>query len=169
MPENNNVVQNLRAQLKGAHDWLEGTLQGVDDQIANAVPTGKVAKIGAQYAHVVSFEDMVFNAALKGGAPLMMSMSAGIDSPPPMGPWDEWGRTVKVNFAEQQAYAQKIYEVVDSYLATIDDSALTREIDLQFTKLPLGRLLGLLILNAFVHAGEISCLKGLNGMKGYPQ
>ncbi len=169
MSEMNDVTQNLRAQLKGAHDWLEGTLQGVSDEVANAVPAGKVATIGANYAHVVTYEDFVFNGALKGGAPLMMNGSAGISAPPPMGGWGEWGRSVKVKFAEQQSYAQKVYASGDAYLASLKDADLAREVDLQFTKMPLGQLLGLLILNAFVHSGEISCLKGLNGMQGYPQ
>ena len=38
MAEDNSVVTNLRAQLKFAYDWLEGTLTGVDDGLANEVP-----------------------------------------------------------------------------------------------------------------------------------
>lgn len=58
MSENNHVVSTLRGQLKGAHDWLEGTLLGVDDALANDVPSGgKVATIGANYAHVTTDED----------------------------------------------------------------------------------------------------------------
>ena len=162
------MVTNLRTQLKGAHDWLEGTLQGVDDEIANAVPAGKVATIGANYAHVVTFEDFLFNAALKGGAPLMMSESTGVDSPPPMGPWGDWGRSVKVKIDEQRAYAAKVYAAGDAYLATLKDADLVRDVVTPFATNTVGQFLSLLILNAYVHAGEISCLKGLRGLQGYP-
>jgi DinB superfamily len=169
MSERNDVVTTLRAHLNGAHAWLEETLQGVTDELANAVPAGKVATIGGQYAHVVTFEDYFFNALLKGGAPLMMSESAGISAPPPMGPWEEWGRSVKVNLAEQQAYAQKVYASVDAYLAGVKDADLARDIEAPFAKLPLGEFLRIVILNAQLHAGEISCLKGLRGLQGYPR
>ncbi len=168
MSERNDVVANLRAGLKGAHEWLEGTLQGVTDEVANAVPNGVVATIGANYAHVVTFEDYFFNVLLKGGAPLMMSENPGLSVPPPMGPWGEWGRSVKVKVAEQQAYAQKVYAATDAYLATVQDADLSREIDASFAKLPLGEFLRVIILNAHSHAGEISCLKGLRGLQGYP-
>jgi DinB superfamily len=169
MSERNDVVVNLRAHLKGAHEWLEGTLQGVTDELANAVPEGKVATIGANYAHVVTFEDYFFNALVKGGAPLMMSENAGISAPPPMGSWEEWGRTVTVKLADQQAYAQKVYATADAYLATLRDADLARVIEAPVATLPLGEFLRILILNAHLHAGEISCLKGLRGLQGYPR
>jgi DinB superfamily len=168
MSEKNDVVNNLRAQLKSAHDWLEGTLQGVDDELANAVPAGKVATIGANYAHVTTFEDFLFNAAFKGGTPIMMSESAGINSPPPMGPWGDWGRSVEVKIDEQRTYAQKVYAVGDAYLISIKDADLVRDVVTPFATMPLGQFVSLVILNAHVHAGEISCLKGLRGMQGYP-
>jgi hypothetical protein len=168
MSERNDVVTNLRAHLKGAHEWLEGTLQGLTDELANAVPDGKVATIGAQYAHVVTFEDYLFNALFKGGAPIMMSESAGVSTPPPMGPWSDWGQSVKVKVAEQQAYAQKVYAAGGAYLATLKDADLAREMEAPFAKLPVGEFVRILILNAYSHAGEISCLKGLRGLQGYP-
>lgn len=168
MSAQNDVVTTLRAHLKGAHEWLEGTLQGMTDEMANAVPAGIVATIGAQYAHVVTFEDYFFNGLLKGGAPIMMSENAGISTPPPMGPWRDWGRSVTVTLDDQRAYAQKVYAATDAHLATLMDADLSREFEAPFAKLPLGEFVRVIILNAHVHAGEISCLKGLQGEKGYP-
>ena len=169
MSEKNDVINNLRAQLKGAHDWLEGTLMGVDDALANDVPpAGKVATIGANYAHVTTAEDYFVNVMLKGGAPLMMSMNPGISEPPPMGTWGEWGRGVKADIGAQRAYAQKVYESVDAHLATLSDAALAKEIETPVGKMPLGQFIGLWVLNAHCHAGEISTLKGLKGLQGYP-
>ncbi|NJM41433.1 MAG: DinB family protein [Anaerolineae bacterium] len=169
MSEKNDVVNNIRMQLKGAHDWLEGTLMGVDDALANDVPPGgKVATIGANYAHVTTAEDYFINAMLKGGAPLMMGMNPGISEPPPFGGWGEWGHNVKTDIAAQRIYAQKVYESADAYLTTLSDAALGKEIETPVGKMPLGQFMGLLILNAHCHAGEISTLKGLKGLQGYP-
>ncbi len=164
----NDVVTNLRAQLKGAHDWLEGTLVDVTDEVANTLSEGNVASIGANYAHVVTAEDYFVNGLLTGGMPIMMSSSAGISVPPPFGGWAEWGRTVHVDIATQQAYAQQVYAATDAWLATKSDADLSVEAETPIGKMPLGAFIGLWILNAHTHAGEISCLKGLRGMKGYP-
>ena len=169
MSEKNDVVNNLRAQLKGAHDWLEGTLMGVDDALASDVPPGgKVNTIGGMYGHVAVGEDYFVNVMLKGGAPLMMSMNPGISEPPPMGDWNRWGHNVKTDIPAQHAYAQKVYESTDAYLATLNDDALTKEIEAPAGKMLLGAFIGLWILNAHCHAGEISALKGLKGLQGYP-
>lgn len=165
----NDVVTNLRAQLKGAHDWLEGTLADVDDTLANDVPPGgKVTTIGAMYAHVTIGEDYFVNALLTGSAPLMMTVNPGISEPPPMGPWGEWGRGVTTNIAAQRAYAQHVYTATDSYLSTLADAELIRAVETPVGSMPLGAFIGLWILNAHCHAGEISALKGLKGLKGYP-
>ena len=169
MSEKNDVVTNLRAQLKGAHDWLEGTLMGVDDALANDLPPGgKLATIGANYAHVTTAEDYFVNALLKGGAPLMMGMNPGVSEPPPFGAWAEWGHTVKADIAVQRAYAQKVYASVDAYLVTLTDADLAKISKTPVGDMPLSTFIGLWVLNAHCHAGEISCLKGLKGLQGYP-
>jgi hypothetical protein len=81
------AVAILRAQLRFAHEWLEGTLAGVDDALANEVPPGdRVASIGAMYGHVVMGEDYFVNVLLRGAAPIMAGGSTGVSEPPPPGP-----------------------------------------------------------------------------------
>jgi hypothetical protein len=165
----NDVVAQLRAQLQFAHNWLEGTLAGVDDSLANELPTGdKVASIGANYAHVTVAEDYFVNAMLKGGAPLLAGINPGISEPPPMGQWDAWGRSVQADITAQRAYAQHVYAATDAYLASIADADLATITPTPAGEMPLGSFINLWILNAHCHAGEISCLKGLHGMQGYP-
>lgn len=169
MSEMNAIVTNLRAQLKGAHEWLEGTLANVDDRLANDMPPGgKLATIGANYAHVTTAEDYFVNVLLKGSAPLMMGVSPGLSEPPPMGNWGQWGHTVKVDIAVQRAYAQKVYESVDAYLTTVIDADLAKMTHTPVGDMPLGAFIDLWILNAHCHTGEISALKGLWGLQGYP-
>lgn len=165
----NNVVSNLRTQLQFAHNWLEGTLSGVDDMLANEIPNGgKVATIGANYAHVLAAEDYFVNVLLTGGAPLIMRMSSGISEPPPPGTWAEWGHSVKTELGALRSYAQAVYQCVDTYLASLSDADLERATETPLGSMPLGAFIGLWILNAHCHAGEISCLKGLRGLQGYP-
>lgn len=65
-----------------------------------------------------------------------------------------------------------MYEATDRYLAAVDDAALERDLDLSAVGIgrrTVGWLLAHPMLgNITMHCGEISCLKGLQGAKGYP-
>ena len=57
----------------------------------------------------------------------------------------------------------------DAYLATLTPADLETEIEALGTKQPLGSFLGAgLVAHINWHTGEISCVKGLQGAKGYP-
>lgn len=167
-------VSLLRAQYKGAHNWLEGTMAGVTDAVAHWQPPGKATPIAAQYVHLLTAEDYFFNAMLTGGAPLMATQYAGktgFTEPPPMGYWGDWARRVTVEISLLQEYAQAVYAATDAYLASLTDTDLARELDLtalHMGKMPLGMFLSTVLLNCGNHCGEIACLKGLQGLQGYP-
>ncbi len=99
----------------------------------------------------------------------MIGMHSGIsEPPPPPGTWGEWGHSVKIDLAALRPYAQAVYASVGAYLARLSDTDLERATDTPVGSMPLGAFIGLWILNAHCHAGEISCLKGLHGLQGYP-
>ncbi len=175
-----NAVSLLRAQFKAAHDVLEGTMQGVTSEQAHWTPPGVANPLGATCVHIVVSEDGTFNGMLKGGAPLLASTWAGktgVSEMPPMPgpgvdglpPWNEWARQVKVDLPALHAYAQAVFAASDEYLASLNDEALDRSMDLgslgQYT---LGSFLTTMLANVNWHTGEIACLKGLQGAKGYP-
>jgi DinB superfamily len=175
MPESISAVSLLRSQLQQAHAWLEGTLADVTPELAHAMPAGTVNPIGAQYAHVLTAEDMFVNNLIAGGAPLMASAFAGqtgISEPMPLNPaWGEWARRVQVDLAQTHTYAQAVYASTDALLASYNDEDLSRTVNAPlFGANPpsAGKLLSNLLLNIYSHAGEISCLKGLASLKGYP-
>jgi hypothetical protein len=170
----NSAVELLRAQFKAAHDVLEGTMEGVTADQAHWSPPGVSNPLGATYAHVLTSEDGIFNAAIQGGQPLMASTWAGkvgLSEMPPMGfAWDEWGRQVQVDLVALKEYGQAVYASTDAYLGTLADSDLGQEVDLSamgLGKFTLGQLSSLMLSNVNWHTGEIACLKGLQGLKGY--
>lgn len=167
-----NAINFLQGQIQGAHDLLAGTLADLTPEQAHHAAGAKSVPIVAHFGHVVVFEDMIINGLLKGGAPLLAGTATGFNElPPQQPPWNDWGRRVKVDLAQANAYAQQVFAASNAYIATLDDSALAKSLDL--TQMGLGTqtvgfMLGALVLNAHVHTGEISCLKGLQGLKGYP-
>ncbi|MCB0090879.1 MAG: hypothetical protein KDE54_23450, partial [Caldilineaceae bacterium] len=60
------------------------------------------------------------------------------------------------------------FAAVDDYLSTLNDSDLAREIELPFGKFSVGWVFNIMLMNTYCHTGEISTIKGLQGLKGYP-
>ena len=175
MSTSNPLAALLRGQLKAAHDVLEGTMQGVTPEMAAWQPPGTANSLGATYAHVVVSEDGLLNGMGCGIMPLMAGSWAGktgLSEPPPLdGKWHEWGQRLTVDVDALRAYAQAVFTASDEYLASISDSDLDQMHDfsaLGFGQQSLGWLCSILIANVQWHTGEVSCLKGLQGEKGYP-
>jgi hypothetical protein len=166
-----------RSLLRTNHDALEGTLADVTPAQATWDPPGQAFSIAANYAHVLGTEDLVIQRLLRGADLLATSTWAGrtgVSELPAFGPGGDlktWSRQAKVDLPALQRYGQAVYAATDAYLAAAGPEALTRPIDL--SKLGLGEkpatfLLNALVANAAMHCGEISCLKGIQGQKGYP-
>ena len=178
-----NVISLLREQLKAVHELLEGTMADVTPELAHWIPPGTALPIGATYAHVVTSEDGVVNGMLRGGAPLFAGDWAdqtGLSElPPSFDPkkpgfpdWSGWSRKVKVDLPALRMYAHAVYAASDGFLASLRGRDLDRPVDLGALGLGeanVGFVINRGILgNAFAHCGEISCLKGLQGKRGYP-
>ncbi len=165
----------LKQQLKDAHGLLDATMQGVTPQHAHWLPGGKANPISASYAHVVLSEDFVVNGMLKGAPPLCATNWAGkvgLSEMPPPGPmanWFDWGRKVKVDLAAMKKYSEAVYANTESYLATLKDADLSRKIATPAGEQTVAWVLSN-VLVGHIHdfTGEISCMKGMQGMKGYP-
>lgn len=167
-----NAINFLQGQFQGAHDLLTNTLADLTPQQAHYSAGAKTVPIVAHFGHVVVSEDMIVNGLLKHGTPLFASAPTGFSElPPQQPPWDEWGRRVKVDLKQANTYAQQVYAATNAYIASLEDDALAQPLDLTALGLGMqtvGFMLGGLVLNVYLHTGEISCLKGLQGLKGYP-
>ncbi len=168
----------FKEQVKDARGLLEGTMADVTEELATWQPGGKAIPIGAHYAHVVTAQDMGLHGLLKGTAPLIASSwaeRAGLSEPPPFGPGsplDEWALKAKISLQQLREYASAIYAATDEYLDTLTENQFSRRLDLSafgFGEQPASFILiNGWINNVWLHCGEISCLKGVQGQKGYP-
>ena len=173
-----NSVSLLRDQLKQSHEFLEMIMNDVTPEQAHWTPPGIANPLGATYAHLVIGEDGFVNGMLKGSVPLMAGTWAGkvgLNEAPPSTPgesWHQWGLRVRVDLGPLRQYAQAVYAATDQFLASLADSDLTRPIDLSGFGLG-NQTLAWCLSNGVLghvsgHFGEIACLKGLQGAKGYP-
>jgi hypothetical protein len=168
------AVALLRSQFGQAHWWLDQTTGDVSSEQLHWCAADGVMPCSAQYAHTVMAEDFLLNAVVRGGQPLMMTSWAGktgVSEPPPPGDWGDWSRTVRVDLEATRAYAEAVFAETDSYLASLSASDLDREFDP--APIPIGTttvasMMSIILGNVYTHSGEISSIKGLQGLKGYP-
>jgi hypothetical protein len=173
----------LRDQFKQVHKTLEGTVGDVTDEQARWQPTGKANPIGATYAHILISQDAMINGMLQHAAPLFAGEYAGRTGMSEMMPmpgnggeelpsWSEWARNVQIDLPALRQYGRAVNAKTESYVAALSPEAVAAPLDLSGFGLgqqTLGWFLANIMLpEVSLHTGEISCLKGLQGAKGYP-
>ena len=159
----------IRDQFKRAHEALEQIMSDVEPEQVHWVPPGTAMPIGALYAHVVYGEDGLLNRNLRQRQPIMSTTLAdrtGLSAPPPR-PWDEWARTMRMDLSSFRECAKAVYAQTDEYLAGITASDLDDEMQVFGRPFTRASFLTLMLGHVYEHAGEIACLKGLQGGKGY--
>jgi DinB superfamily len=175
-----NAISLLREQLTEAHALLEAIMEDVTPEAAHWVPPGTANPVGATYAHVVVFEDMTINGALRHHRPLYETTWAGKTGMSELMPkqgeeWQDyadWTRRLRVDLPAVREYARAVYANTDQYLSTLSAEDLDQPMDLSGVgggNVSLGHVLSRSVVAHVDNiAGEISCLKGLQGLQGYP-
>jgi hypothetical protein len=163
----------LRQQFRECNEWLAATMQGVTNDHAHWKPPGSANPLGATYAHALLSQDIIGNVVVKGGAPLAATTWAGkvgISEPPPtedVRSWGQWARNVKVDLDALRAYGEAVQTAVDGVFMSLTDADLSRKLEAFGGSTVMFMLSGALIGHTHDHTGEIACLKGLQGVKGF--
>ena len=147
-------------------------MEGVTDEEAHYTPPGSVNSIAAQMVHVVTELDFYLIGMVAGKEPLLKSSFAGksgISEPPAADSQHEWlrkwGKTIRVDLSALHEYRQAVFTEIDSYLETLTDNDLQKEFKPGQTILS---IFDIMMRDIAIHTGEISCIKGLQDLKGYP-
>jgi hypothetical protein len=174
------AVTLLRESLRDAHALLEAVMQDVTPEAAHWMPPGRANPVGATYAHVIYHEDRTINGVLLHRRPFYDSTWTGKTGISELMPGQQgedseyvpWTRRVKIDVPAVRQYAQAVYDNTDEYLASLTPEDLDKELDLSGVggdRTTLGEALSRRIVAHVDNiAGEISCLKGLQGLQGYP-
>lgn len=175
---NNFGSQILLNQLKAGHDALEQTMEGVTDEVARFMPPGKANPIAGTYAHVVFSEDLFIHNFLTKTQPLMETTFKDITGASEIQPSDfqvaypKWLREVKVDIKQFREYAKAVFSESEAYVASLTDADLEKDIDLSAFGMGTRKVYDFIALLISGHVypimGEISVLKGIQNLKGYP-
>jgi hypothetical protein len=168
----------LREQLEIAQSLLESTIEGVNDLQFHAKPSGEANPIGQNYLHAVVAEDFVVNGMFKRGTPLHSGEWAGrtgssVSIPMPMQGAPEWHvfiETANIDLPAFKAYAQAVHQSALDWVGSLSPADLDHQMELQMigTRSLNWSVFNFLIGHMANHTGEISALKGVVGLKGYP-
>lgn len=168
-----NAVAAIRQNIRWGHEILELVMADVTDAQARWTPPGLANPIGALYAHALLSDDGVINGLLKGGAPRFATLGSQVGVAAPQGHLElAWARALQPDLAALRAYKNTVLADTEAYLDSLSDSDLDREVDLSSVGLGhknVGWMLNALVAGHLHNmAGEISALKGVQGLRGYP-
>jgi DinB superfamily len=168
----------LVEQLKAVHDALEQTMEGVTDEVAQFMPPEKANPIAGTYAHLVFSEDLFLHNFLTKTQPLLETTfkeKTGASETHPM-EWQvaypKWLKEVKVDVVQFRTYAKAVFAESEEYVATLTDEDLEKDVDMSAfgmgDKKVYDFIANLISGHAYSIMGEVSVLKGIQGLKGYP-
>jgi hypothetical protein len=160
----------LRQQMQTFHGILESAIGDCNNTLmANQFPGGKINSIAAIYAHTVLSEDGLLNGLVRGGTPVYYrdGWAAKIGLEMPQGTMEpNWDVTYDPALFRQ--YAAAVYAETDTYLAGVSDGELAKTVDPSFAPaMPVEAFVAnVLAWHVATHQGEISALKGAQGVDG---
>jgi hypothetical protein len=164
----------LLENIQWAHQLLTIVTTDLTPEQAHWQPPGTANSIAATYAHAICSEDAILHHLLLGRSPLFAAEWAGRSgiSDPQWASSPDWARAVRVNLPALHDFASAVAGAAEAHIGTLTPTSLERMVDLSANGL--GHRTVSWIINALLAghlhnmAGEISCLKGLQGAQGYP-
>ncbi|HSW88324.1 MAG TPA: DinB family protein [Candidatus Saccharimonadales bacterium] len=175
---NNLGVEILLNQLKAAHGTLEQTMEGVTEEVAQYMPPGTANPIAGTYAHVVFSEDLFMHTFLRKTPPLMETTfkdKTGASEVQPMDwqvAYPKWLKEVKLDIKQFREYAKAVFAESEEYVASLTDADLEKDVDMSAfgmgTRKTYDFIANLISGHVYPIMGEISVLKGIQGLKGFP-
>ena len=166
----------LRRQSKKAWTSLEEAVRDVTADQANWWPPGTANSIGAIYLHVVINADVEINRLIHRREPLLESRWGGeVGQGAAYDPdrYDRWVRHAAVDWDVLRDYGRAVHGALVESLDELTDEQLNDQVDM--TRAGLGMWEGRDLFelhgsnHVLLHAGEIACLKGLQGGVGWAE
>jgi hypothetical protein len=170
------AIDLLRNEIKEAWAWLEFTVQDVTQELAIWQPPGTANSIGVAYAHLIICADVGFTSQFDGKMPVITRDFGGQVGVSEMntlhGDMHEWGRRVRIDWGALHTYGRAVQRCVEVYADRLSVADLGRPVDMRPWGLGMWDGLAAYKLHGFghvkIHGGEIACLKGLQGSRGWP-
>jgi uncharacterized damage-inducible protein DinB len=164
------TLEYLQTSVKAVNDMVDNAMHDLTDDVVNYRPGGTANTIAQLLAHVVSGQDVLINDKIGGGRTLHetgWAEKTGIPLDRPL-IWQPGGW--QLDLAGFDAYRKEVATAAEATFTSLQLDDLDREV--AWLRGPT-RPLALLTQTVFIHhglghCGEISAIKGMQGLKGLP-
>ena len=156
-----NTVELLQFSLGAAFDILSRVTADLTQEQADWRPPGIANTIGSIYSHILTYVDYYVRNYYIEGKPQPVTVESR--------PAELWMQDVQVDLSELHQFASEVESTVQDWLSSLTPADLERRGDTTGGELSLAQGLELFVIwHINAHCGEISALKGCQGLKGYP-
>jgi hypothetical protein len=163
------ALDELRQEARASSVWLESLVRDVTPEMAAWPPPGRANTIASTYAHIVRNFDEDLNQHLL-RRPLLSDGAWGGRTGLPPGPC-EWQPGVRIDWPALREYGRAMSAYVIETVDALTQTDLDREDHMTAPGLGMWKGIDIVRLTVgrhiWMHGGEIACLKGLQGRKGY--
>ena len=164
------VKTTLQQQMQSLHGTMDAAMSDCSAEVlAGKLAGSTINSVGAVYAHTIFSEDGLVNGLVRGGTPVYFAggwaPKVGLEMPQG-GMEPDWAVTLPLDIFRQ--YAAAVGKATSEYLASATDAELERVVDPGFAPpMPVRTLFAnVLAWHLASHQGEISALKGVQGVNG---
>lgn len=167
-----NAIQATRETLGLVHDYVEAAIADCSQEtLRRTFPGATIGCIASIYVHAIDSEDWTVQQLIQNKPKLIDSgqwyQRWGLPHPS-SGVEIDW-TTADVPLEAMREYARTVYAATDEWLSRATDADLDQLIDWHSGPKTAGWVIADTIhVHLPFHAGEISSLKGLMGLKGLP-
>jgi hypothetical protein len=139
---------------------------GMTPEQYNWKPGGTANPVAKTHVHAMTAVDLFINGTLGTG----MSWKAfAAEQGLPANPMEIWSFSGEVSLDAMKQYSATVQKAAIDYVSGLTDADLDREVDTAFFgKQTAAFMIGLAGIHAMGHGGDMSAVKGLQGLKGLP-
>ena len=171
-----NTIELTQYALDNALAILRQVTADLTQEQADWTPPGIANPIGGLYWHTLSSVDEIVHGWGMGETPLYQRegwrekvLTVSVPEPEHGGDYLAYLRTIRVDLAALHEYAEALAGAAQGWLTTLSPQDLERRIQTPIGELNLAQMLETFVIwHINSHCGEISALKGCQGVKGYP-
>lgn len=162
----------LQRQITIQRGIADAVLGDVTQAQLDWATPGTTNRIGTILLHVAGTDDAFIHARVLGRPRLWeggnWAARVGLPQPPGRGGFWAEANAATLPLGPILEYQAAVRAAFDALVAGMDDAMLARTAPTPFGEQPFSGVLGLLVVHAAGHFGEIAALKGAQGARGLP-
>jgi len=166
-----NAVDAIRHEARDSYEWLERIVSDVSPEQAGWSPPGSANSIAVNYAHIVVNTDVDVTRYFHGKTPLLEA-----------GGWierlglnprklDDMDATIGLDWTLLHEYGLLVQQQIQEQADALTQADLDRSFQMIPESLGIWKGYDIYALHigrhVWMHGGEIACIKGLQGLRGY--